>query len=150
VCLATAHPAKFPEAVEAAIGVRPELPPRLADLFDRPERYRTVPNDLAVVEAAVAHPLSSAGPPGEPGAGGARSWRLAHPARAPPAGAGGTGSLGPVKYVVCVPDGCADEPVAALGGRTPLEAADLPVLRSLAARGEVGRAAVIPEGMPPG
>ena len=55
-----------------------------------------------------------------------------------------------MKYVVCVPDGCADEPVAALGGRTPLEAADLPTLRALAARGEVGRAAVIPPGMPPG
>jgi 2,3-bisphosphoglycerate-independent phosphoglycerate mutase len=55
-----------------------------------------------------------------------------------------------MKYVVCVPDGCADEPVDALGGRTPLEAAELPVLRALAARGEVGRAAVIPEGMAPG
>lgn len=55
-----------------------------------------------------------------------------------------------MKYVVCVPDGCADEPCEALGGRTPLEAADLPNLRALAARGEVGRAAVIPPGLPPG
>jgi 2,3-bisphosphoglycerate-independent phosphoglycerate mutase len=55
-----------------------------------------------------------------------------------------------VKYVVCVPDGCADRPVAALGGRTPLEAAVTPTLDALAARGEVGRAAVIPPGMPPG
>lgn len=55
-----------------------------------------------------------------------------------------------MKFVVCVPDGCADEPVDALGGRTPLEAADTPVLDALAARGEVGRAAVIPAGMPPG
>jgi 2,3-bisphosphoglycerate-independent phosphoglycerate mutase len=55
-----------------------------------------------------------------------------------------------MKYVVCVPDGCADEPVAELGGRTPLEAASTPVLDALAARGEVGRAAVIPEGLPPG
>ncbi len=55
-----------------------------------------------------------------------------------------------MKYVVCVPDGCADEPVDELGGLTPLEAADTPVLDALAARGEVGRAAVIPEGMPPG
>ena len=39
VCLATAHPAKFPDAVEAATGVRPALPERLADLLDRPERY---------------------------------------------------------------------------------------------------------------
>jgi 2,3-bisphosphoglycerate-independent phosphoglycerate mutase len=55
-----------------------------------------------------------------------------------------------LKYVVCVPDGCADEPVAELGGRTPLEAAAMPTLARLAARGEVGRAAVIPEGYPPG
>ncbi|MCU1453475.1 MAG: phosphoglycerate mutase [Acidimicrobiales bacterium] len=55
-----------------------------------------------------------------------------------------------MKYVVCVPDGCADEPVAELGGRTPLEAAHLPNLAALAARGEVGRAAVIPPGMAPG
>lgn len=55
-----------------------------------------------------------------------------------------------MKYVVCVPDGCADEPVAELGGGTPLEAARLPNLAALAARGEVGRAAVIPEGMAPG
>jgi 2,3-bisphosphoglycerate-independent phosphoglycerate mutase len=55
-----------------------------------------------------------------------------------------------VNYVVCVPDGCADEPVDSLGGRTPLEAADLPTFAALAQRGEVGRAAVIPEGMPPG
>ena len=55
-----------------------------------------------------------------------------------------------MKYVVCVPDGCADEPIAELGGRTPLEAAAMPNLAALAARGEVGRAAVIPDGMPPG
>ncbi len=55
-----------------------------------------------------------------------------------------------MKYVVCVPDGCADEPVPELGGKTPLEAAEMPVLRSLAARAEVGRAAVIPPGMAPG
>jgi 2,3-bisphosphoglycerate-independent phosphoglycerate mutase len=55
-----------------------------------------------------------------------------------------------MKYVVCVPDGCADEPIDALGGRTPLEAASMPTLGRLAARGEVGRAAVIPPGLPPG
>src|SRR5690606_38680320 len=38
VCLATAHPAKFPDAVERATGERPALPERLADLFDREER----------------------------------------------------------------------------------------------------------------
>ncbi len=52
--------------------------------------------------------------------------------------------------MVCVPDGCADEPIDALDGRTPLEAAATPVLDALAARGRVGRAAVIPEGMAPG
>ncbi len=55
-----------------------------------------------------------------------------------------------MKYVVCVPDGCADQPVAALDGRTPLEVAKMPTLAALAARGEVGRAAVIPDGLPPG
>jgi 2,3-bisphosphoglycerate-independent phosphoglycerate mutase len=55
-----------------------------------------------------------------------------------------------VKYVVLVPDGCADEPLDELGGRTPLEAAAMPNLTALAARGEVGRAAVIPDGLPPG
>jgi 2,3-bisphosphoglycerate-independent phosphoglycerate mutase len=55
-----------------------------------------------------------------------------------------------VKYVVCVPDGCADDPVAELDGRTPLEVASMPTLAALAKRGEVGRAAVIPPGLPPG
>jgi 2,3-bisphosphoglycerate-independent phosphoglycerate mutase len=55
-----------------------------------------------------------------------------------------------MKYVVLVPDGCADEPLAELDGRTPLQAASMPALARLAARGEVGRAAVIPDGLPPG
>jgi 2,3-bisphosphoglycerate-independent phosphoglycerate mutase len=55
-----------------------------------------------------------------------------------------------MKYVVCVPDGCADEPCDELGGRTPLEVAAMPTLAKLASRGRVGRAAVIPPGMPPG
>ncbi len=54
VALATAHPAKFPDAVEQAIGVRPALPDSLADLFDRPERYDELPDDLAVVQDYVA------------------------------------------------------------------------------------------------
>jgi threonine synthase len=53
VAMATAHPAKFPDAMEQAIGVRPALPPRLADLFDRPERFSVLPNDIAAVEANV-------------------------------------------------------------------------------------------------
>jgi hypothetical protein len=56
----------------------------------------------------------------------------------------------PMKYVVCVPDGAADEPLEELGGRTPLEAARMPHLAALARRSEVGRAATIPPGMPPG
>jgi threonine synthase len=53
ICLATAHPAKFPDAVEQAIGIRPELPPHLADLFDREESYEGMPADLAVLQAHV-------------------------------------------------------------------------------------------------
>jgi 2,3-bisphosphoglycerate-independent phosphoglycerate mutase len=55
-----------------------------------------------------------------------------------------------VKYIVFVPDGCADVPLDELGGRTPLEAARMPRLAQLAARAEVGRADVIPAGLPPG
>ena len=50
ITLATAHPAKFPDAVEAETGLRPGLPPRMADLFDRDERVTRVENDLAEIE----------------------------------------------------------------------------------------------------
>ena len=53
VTLATAHPAKFPDAVERATGIRPALPPHLADLFAREERTQTVANDLAAVQTLV-------------------------------------------------------------------------------------------------
>ena len=53
VTLATAHPAKFPDAVEAATGLRPPLPPRLADLYERPERIARLPNDLSALEAHI-------------------------------------------------------------------------------------------------
>ncbi len=53
VAMATAHPAKFPDAVARACGVRPPLPARLASLFAREERFATAPNDLAAVEALV-------------------------------------------------------------------------------------------------
>jgi threonine synthase len=53
VCLSTAHPAKFPDAVEQATGVRPPLPPALADLFDRPERYAVLGADLTAVREHV-------------------------------------------------------------------------------------------------
>lgn len=55
-----------------------------------------------------------------------------------------------MKYVVLVPDGCADEPIAVLDGLTPLQAASMPRLQELALRSEVGRANVIPNGLPPG
>ena len=54
VALATAHPAKFPDAVEQAVGMRPNLPARLSDLFTRAEHYATLPNDLAAVQAFVS------------------------------------------------------------------------------------------------
>jgi len=54
VTLSTAHPAKFPDAVEQATGVRPPLPPHLDDLFDRPERITVLPNDLAAIQRFVA------------------------------------------------------------------------------------------------
>jgi threonine synthase len=53
ITLATAHPAKFPDAVERATGKRPGLPPHMAGLFDKPERMTRVPNDLAAIEALV-------------------------------------------------------------------------------------------------
>ena len=53
VALGCAHPAKFPDAVEQATGIRPALPPRLADLFDRPERVSDLPNDLAAVQGFI-------------------------------------------------------------------------------------------------
>ena len=54
ITLATAHPAKFPDAVERATGIRPELPEHVADLFSRTERSTDLPNDLASVERFVA------------------------------------------------------------------------------------------------
>lgn len=53
VVLGTAHPAKFPDAVEKASGVRPALPTHLADLFERRERFTRLPNDQAAIEAFV-------------------------------------------------------------------------------------------------
>jgi len=51
--LATAHPAKFPAAVKAATGIHPPLPPSLADLFDRQERFTSLPNALDDVKSFV-------------------------------------------------------------------------------------------------
>ena len=53
VTLATAHPAKFPDAVKAASDVAAPLPPRMADLYERPERVTRVGNDLAALQAVI-------------------------------------------------------------------------------------------------
>jgi threonine synthase len=53
VVLSTAHPAKFPDAVEAACGLRPPLPEWLSDLNERPERVQVLPVDQAAVERFV-------------------------------------------------------------------------------------------------
>ena len=53
VAMATAHPAKFPDAMQQATGIRPPLPPRLADLYEREEQYQRAPNDLTAIEALV-------------------------------------------------------------------------------------------------
>ncbi len=58
VCLATAHPAKFPDAVEQATGIRPSLPDRLGDLLDRSERFDVLPADLATIQAHVERCIS--------------------------------------------------------------------------------------------
>lgn len=59
VTLGTAHPAKFPDAVERATGVRPVLPAHLADLMSRPERLRSVSCDLAAVQRLVSEVASN-------------------------------------------------------------------------------------------
>lgn len=53
ITLATAHPAKFPDAVEQASGTRPGLPQRMADLFEREERVTRVANDLNALTALI-------------------------------------------------------------------------------------------------
>ena len=53
ITLGTAHPAKFPDAVEKATGQRPPLPNRMADLYDRSERLTRVANDLGALEELI-------------------------------------------------------------------------------------------------
>ena len=60
VVLGTAHPAKFPDAVERAIGIRPALPAHLADLFDRKEHFTILPNDRRLIETFVLSHARSA------------------------------------------------------------------------------------------
>jgi len=54
IVLSTAHPAKFPDAVEAASNIHPGLPPHMADLFERTEKFDVLPNDLAAIEGFIA------------------------------------------------------------------------------------------------
>ena len=54
VTLATAHPAKFPEAVAMATGAKVELPERMRRILDAPEKYETLPIDLAALKAYIA------------------------------------------------------------------------------------------------
>ncbi len=58
ISLATAHPAKFPDAVERACGVRPALPAGLADLMEREERYDVLPNDGPGLRRFIARRLA--------------------------------------------------------------------------------------------
>ena len=53
IALATAHPAKFPDAVRAATGIHPDLPERMSDLFGRDEKFERLPNDIAAVQDFV-------------------------------------------------------------------------------------------------
>ena len=53
VVLATAHPAKFPDAVEKATGQRPRLPARLADLLERTERSDGLRNDVEALKSMI-------------------------------------------------------------------------------------------------
>ena len=57
VALATAHPAKFPDAVEAASGVHPALPDFLSDLYEREERAVTLDNSFAVIKGYIEDTL---------------------------------------------------------------------------------------------
>jgi threonine synthase len=53
ITLATAHPAKFPAAVEEASGIHPPLPERMADLYEREERVTRIANDLGAIETLI-------------------------------------------------------------------------------------------------
>jgi threonine synthase len=53
ITLATAHPAKFPDAVEAASNVRPELPDWAMPMMSRPEKYQILPARLGAIEPAI-------------------------------------------------------------------------------------------------
>jgi threonine synthase len=62
IALATAHPAKFPATVKEASGILPVLPKRLANLFDRVEKFRTLPNDIKLVKNYITDKLTERKP----------------------------------------------------------------------------------------
>ncbi len=55
-----------------------------------------------------------------------------------------------MKYVIVIPDGCADEPIEALGGKTPLQGATLPAMDAIASQGFVALANNTPAHFPAG
>ena len=59
ITLATAHAAKFPDAVEEAIGRQPDVPDRLANAMTREEQFDTLPNDLEAVQTYVREKRSA-------------------------------------------------------------------------------------------
>ena len=61
VTLATAHPAKFGVAVEAATGRHPDLPPAFADLHHRKERCLTLPAEIGAIERAIGSAFGTVG-----------------------------------------------------------------------------------------
>ena len=59
ITLATAHPAKFPAAVEDATGIHPDLPARMGDLFEREERMTELPGDVEAIKAVIRERIAS-------------------------------------------------------------------------------------------
>ncbi|PPR61435.1 MAG: hypothetical protein CFH08_02175, partial [Alphaproteobacteria bacterium MarineAlpha3_Bin7] len=50
VCLATAHPAKFPDAIKDSVGFSPEVPKQLKKIFQKEEKFTVLPNDFGEVK----------------------------------------------------------------------------------------------------
>ena len=61
VYLSTAHPAKFPNAVEKATGIRPKLPTNLGDLLEREEHFTVLANDIETVKGFVQENITLKG-----------------------------------------------------------------------------------------
>ena len=57
ITLGTAHPTKFPEAVKDVTGIHPDLPPHMADLFERDEEFDELPNDLIALKKYIVERL---------------------------------------------------------------------------------------------